>query len=217
MDRRRAATEAGNPAWADLPASEREAKALLAAGWPVGLPKLIFTGRACNRGHIAPRRASGYCCCVCDAAMRSTPEAKEKERAYNQRPDVAARRRERENAAYEASPELREQRRLYLREYFARPEVKEAHRLYMRENQATRDARKLQATPPWLTDDQRAAIRATYDEAIRLTEETGIPHEVDHIAPLRNPLVCGLHVPWNLQVLTKDENNTKNNRFDGGW
>lgn len=72
------------------------------------------------------------------------------------------------------------------------------------------------ATPGWLTDAHWAEIDAIYAEARRITAETGIPHNVDHTIPLAGKLVSGLHVPWNLQVLTEDDNFRKHNRFEPG-
>lgn len=44
-------------------------------------------------------------------------------------------------------------------------------------------------------------------------KDIGNKVEVDHIVPLNNPLVCGLHNEWNLQVSTRQYNNTKKDRF----
>jgi uncharacterized protein YdaU (DUF1376 family) len=76
---------------------------------------------------------------------------------------------------------------------------------------AARRARKRQAVPSWLTAEDRRELTVIYAEAQKLTVETAIKHEVDHIVPLAGQSVCGLHVPWNLQVLRKHENRAKGN------
>lgn len=77
---------------------------------------------------------------------------------------------------------------------------------------ARRRAKKLQATPPWLTDDHKKSIAAIYRRAVQLTKETGTEYHVDHIVPLAGRNVRGLHVPWNLQVITASENHRKWNK-----
>ena len=64
------------------------------------------------------------------------------------------------------------------------------------------------AMPGWAN---RAAIRAIYATAARLSLETGVQHEVDHIVPLKSNLVCGLHCEANLRVISAIENRRKNN------
>jgi hypothetical protein len=75
---------------------------------------------------------------------------------------------------------------------------------------ARRRARKLNATPAWAN---RTEIETIYKQAQKMTQETGILHEVDHIVPLQGKNVCGLHVEVNLQILTKSENCRKGNSF----
>lgn len=75
---------------------------------------------------------------------------------------------------------------------------------------AKRRAAKRAATPPWADLN---AIRNIYEEASRLTAETGIRHEVDHIYPLQGENVCGLHCEANLQILTKSDNARKKNKM----
>ena len=67
----------------------------------------------------------------------------------------------------------------------------------------------LHATPRWA---DRKAIENFYDEAKRRTLATGVIHHVDHIYPLKGRTFRGLHVPWNLQILTEHENLTKSNK-----
>ena len=61
--------------------------------------------------------------------------------------------------------------------------------------------------------EQKIAIRNLYLQAMALTKITGEKYVVDHIIPLINPIVCGLHVPWNLRVITQEENLKKSNKI----
>lgn len=77
---------------------------------------------------------------------------------------------------------------------------------------AKRKAAKLQRTPKWLTSLHLEHIEMFYASAAALTKEFGISMQVDHIVPLQGKNVSGLHVPWNLQVITAQENAYKGNR-----
>jgi len=78
---------------------------------------------------------------------------------------------------------------------------------------ALRKSYQRQATPKWLSKEQREQIAEFYIIRNKITKETGIPHHVDHIVPLRGENVSGLHVPWNLQVISAEENNKKRNKY----
>ena len=69
-------------------------------------------------------------------------------------------------------------------------------------------AAKLRACPKWV---DLKAIKDIYDTAAWITATTGVKHDVDHIVPLQGENVCGLHVPWNLQILNRSTNARKSN------
>jgi hypothetical protein len=52
---------------------------------------------------------------------------------------------------------------------------------------------------------------------LRIEELTGNKYNIDHIIPVMHPDVCGLSVPWNYQLLTKQDNVRKSNQFDGTY
>jgi hypothetical protein len=77
--------------------------------------------------------------------------------------------------------------------------------------QSKRRAQKQRAMPEWADEE---LIKKIYREAERMTEEQDEIYTVDHIDPLINDKVCGLHVVANLQILTLGENSKKNNNFE---
>ena len=68
------------------------------------------------------------------------------------------------------------------------------------------EKRVRRATPSWLTKTQKQAI-----DAMHINKSAG--HHVDHIVPLKGKNVSGLHVPWNLQYLTAENNMKKKNKY----
>ena len=74
----------------------------------------------------------------------------------------------------------------------------------------TRKAWRIKATPQWAN---KTRIEALYSLAGMLTSNTGEKWHVDHIVPLTNQLVCGLHVYENLRVVPAIVNLQKSNSF----
>ena len=79
---------------------------------------------------------------------------------------------------------------------------------------AKRRAAKLQRTPEWLTKEHYKQMEDMYTKSHRLFEQLDVKYDVDHIIPLQGDNVSGLHVPWNLQVITAEENRRKNNKYE---
>lgn len=82
-----------------------------------------------------------------------------------------------------------------------------------RRHNAERYARKCQSTPSWLSKVHKQQIDEIYWLAKDLQSVSGEEYHVDHIVPLKGKNVCGLHVPWNLQILPRDVNQSKGNRY----
>lgn len=69
-----------------------------------------------------------------------------------------------------------------------------------------RRAARIQATPKWLSKEQRQEIYQIYANCPK-------GYHVDHIVPLRGKNVSGLHVPWNLRIIPAAENLSKGNKL----
>ena len=82
-------------------------------------------------------------------------------------------------------------------------EWQKANRHKCRAKDAKRRARELQAIPKFANIDK---IKEIYKNCPK-------GYHVDHIIPLNNPIVCGLHVEWNLQYLSAKDNCSKGNKL----
>ena len=185
----------------DYPTNRADAKAQGATHY--------FTGIPCTRGHIALRKTKGTCV-ECMKEDWAIDNEKRKGKPKSEAAKAAGRR------YYEKNLEIVKARAA------ARPdEEKRRHKLahkqenpeYYKALTSVRKRRHRAATPKWITKEEKLAMRQLYLDAQRLTKLTGERYVVDHIVPLINDAVCGLHVPWNLRVMTQEENLKKSNKL----
>lgn len=189
-----------------------------------------FTGKPCKYGHIAERKITNYGCVECFNANIERERTRRRVRYHSNR------KQERANVKIfrEAN---REKIRVQLRNYRSenpekfrarqraqyisdRENIRARQKKYYAANlgkfnalSAKRYANKLRATPSWLTQAQIREIAELYTLAAIKKETIGGNWHVDHIVPLQGEHVCGLHVPWNLQVIPAEENIKKHNKL----
>jgi len=189
----------------NLPKTRQEAMATGA--------KYYFTGEPCKHGHIAPRKTKGSCVeCLKVEWEKANETRAEYFREYNK--SDAGQKAKRKY--YEANKDAviakaRTRNKNKVNEYKAA--YKERNPELYKEFVNMRRRRFRQATPKWLTEKDRMEIRLKYRLALEMTKATGVKYAVDHEIPLFGENVCGLHVPWNLRVMTQEENLRKSNKL----
>jgi 5-methylcytosine-specific restriction endonuclease McrA len=167
--------------------------------------KQYVTGKPCIRGHVSPRLVSTGTCLECaksfcagyrkenfsEIAQYNTAN---KVKLNEQKIDWAAKNSEKANIAYKK---------------WRKNNPAKLALLVIRRRMA-----QVNRTPSWLNAGQLFEMESIYNYCAAL-RSTGLDYHVDHIVPLRGNNVSGLHVPWNLQVITGAENMSKGNRFNG--
>jgi 5-methylcytosine-specific restriction endonuclease McrA len=185
----------------DYPKTRKEAKELGA--------KYYYTGEPCSRGHIALRKTKGVCVeCMKEDWVTDNDKRKLKPKSEAAK-EAAKRYYEKNKDAVIARAAARPKQEVYA----YKQKYKEANPELYKALTSVRKRRHRNATPKWITVEQKLAMRGLYLQAQQLTKLTGERYVVDHIVPLINEDVCGLHVPWNLRVITQEENLKKSNKL----
>ena len=150
-----------------------------------------FTGKPCKRGHVTKRRVDNATCQSCAILKSKDCESKDPQRWRAYYAQYRA-----DNAEHLPKQDRR----------WAKTNPGKIRAQTIRRNKHIK-----QATPDWANTKKISKI---YVESAHITKKTNIPHQVDHIIPIRGKDVCGLHIEGNLRVITAKENLAKGNKLD---
>ena len=169
-----------------------------------------FTGLPCKHGHIALRKTKGTCmdCLKLEWAETNAKRALLPKSEASKKAGIKYYENNKELVKSKALSRKHEDIVRYKKTWAKNnPEIQKA-------NVKHRRTKHKQATPKWLTQEHKTEIKQFYLDAMLVSKVTGVPYAVDHIVPLRGELVSGLHVPWNLAVITREENSKKSNKIN---
>lgn len=167
--------------------------------------KQYVTGKPCVNGHIAARLVSTGVCLECSKTFCAEYRKENfKEIAqYNTANKIKLTQQKTEWAITNSK-----------KADIANKKWRQNNPAKLASNSVRRRLAKINRTPQWLNKGQLFEIESVYNYCAAL-RNVGLDYHVDHIVPLRGDNVSGLHVPWNLQVITGAENMSKGNRFNG--
>lgn len=178
--------------------------------------------KPCKKGHMSKRLTkSNHCCeCLLETGRKNYSKNKEK---YKETKKIwveknKSKRKEIEKRWRKNNPEKAKAKCLEWKaknKEYANKKSREWAKNNLERNAAIaskKRASKINRTPKWLTIENLIEIKDFYIASKMFRMYTGSEYHVDHIVPLLGKTVCGLHVPWNLQILDGIENQRKGNR-----
>ena len=154
--------------------------------------KFYFTGKPCKRYNQVAMRYTATGACICEEHAQQQRDRSKKCQA-----------RKRRALGIKKRPT-----------YFCPSEWRAKNRAHVQAKQTAYNAIRWKMTSIPLAKLHLKEIESFYHECKKMSVDQGMEYHVDHIVPLRGKTVCGLHVPWNLQIITAHENRRKSNNFN---
>jgi len=189
---------------------------------------VYFDGKPCPKGHTSGRRTRNTMCIDCereyarDYTSKETSSQREKRLShcheYRRNPDN----KEKILQTQKKWAEDNQEKIIgYHRKYREqnRQKTKENKKRYLKSKKGAARHKALsvarraglnRATPWWVDMEELAYI---FEERTRSSDMDGVLYHVDHYYPLKGKTICGLNVPWNLQIITAEENLAKGNKM----
>ena len=191
--------------------TRKQAKAL-------GLRK-YFSGTICKHGHLSARKTSNGECLECVRSYNNNRKEKYKNWCSENKASIKKYNKKYYNKnRSKILSKIKNTRKRVLRTIRSPEIIKEQKRQWNIKNKGwknfltrKRQAQISRATPKWADVE---AIKNIYILTETININTGIKHHVDHIIPLQGKLVCGLHIPENLQIISEIENLRKGREFN---